>query len=212
MCVSKSVLEKQCDIALITLNPGGRSIPADQPQSSCENGVAYLVEGWGSLPGESKLQKQVQHLFSRLSKQCGFGMPFDELMGQSLIGYFVPFRSPRLVDLKNKNESFALGCKLWSRILQKVTPKLIFCIDRETHTELKKIIPEAMGRALTWGKIFPTGWGKYTADVSEFKNDLGITRLIRLPHLSTYQLFTSPQCERFVNEILKVACDGSSNL
>ncbi len=208
LSVPRTTLDTQTDIALITLNPGGDRISPEHPSESCENGVSYIVETWGtSLPGQNKLQVQVQRLFEALNKRMALANSTHLLMQHSLIGYFVPFRSPRFADLPKRAESLAFGRELWRKILATTTPRLIICIDRATHKELQLIIPSTIGVTQHTSRALPTGWGNYTADLTTFAGVRPI-HLLRLPHLSTFQLFSSEKCKGSVSRILDEACDG----
>jgi hypothetical protein len=209
LAVSKDVMCGHVDIALITLNPGGRVIVPDHSEASCESGVAYLVERWGKPPGRppgtNKLQVQVQCLFREIAKRTQLAANGHELMARSLIGYYVPFRSPRLADLPEKAESFAFARALWRDVLQHASPRLIVCIDRKTQCELTELIPSIFKSSLRRSTKFATGWGKYTADIDEFDDG---RRLLRLPHLSTFRLFKSVNCEKPIAKIMDTACQG----
>jgi hypothetical protein len=208
LSVPRAVLDAHADIALITLNPGGDRVPPDHPAESCENGVSYFVEQWGTSPrGQHRLQLQVQKLFELLNQRLQVAPSAHELAKRSLIGHFVPFRSPRLADLPRRAGSFAFGHVLWRRILVAVQPRLVICIDTDTHRELQNLIPTTHRVTRISSLALPTGWGTYTADLSAFDGDRPV-RLLRFPHLSTFQLFSSDKCKIAVDKILDAACDG----
>ena len=121
----------------------------------------------------------------------------------------MPFRSPRLADLAAKRESFEFASKLWSGLLRQVEPELAICIDRETASRVGKIIRESLDGQLVSAQAIPTGWGRVSADVQHFSRGgrSGLT-LIRLPHLSTYQLFSSARCAEATERILRLGCGG----
>ena len=96
---SKKTLEKNHQILLITLNPGGK-IPDDHPIESCENGSAYLSESWrGKKPGTAKLQVQIQLLFRGIANNLGIE-DYKEVLESSVRGHFIPFRSTYLKSLQ----------------------------------------------------------------------------------------------------------------
>lgn len=206
LSVSKEVLSSRPEVALITLNPGGNEIPADHPWGSCEQGCSYIVEKWGSsLPGQHPLQIQVRALFQAIADSSK-SLPKDgkALLEGSLIAHFVPFRSPRLETLVAKDHSLIFGVELWRRILSEVHPRLIVCISRDAYPELKSILGEVVGPLETWQEI-PTGWGDYKADLVVFRGPRAV-RLLRLPHLSTFKLFSSLRCRPSMVAILDEAC------
>jgi hypothetical protein len=207
LSVGKVVLNGPAEIALITLNPGGNEIPPDHPTASCESGVSYLVESWdGAPPGQSKLQKQVQGLFRLLVDTLRYHGTYQQLMVQTLIGYFVPFRSPRLADLARQRESIEFGHRLWRKLLPAISPKLIICLGRDVQAELRTLLPIATDSQLITSTTYPTGWGEYTAEIDEFQWNNNKTSLLYLPHLSTWTLFTSKKCIEHMPVIIRAAC------
>jgi hypothetical protein len=206
LSVSREVLNGPVQIALVTLNPAGDHIPSDHPWASCEDGVSYLVETWGANPpGKSKLQIQVQEMFRLIHGLNGFNGTYQNLMASSLIAHLVPFRSPRLADLGRKAESLSFGQQIWRTLLSVARPKLVICLGREAQGQLRMIVPEAMSARLVGSTSHRTGWGHYTADVDAYEGKYGALRLLFLPHLSTWSLFTSDKCRDFMPAIIRDA-------
>jgi len=192
LCMSRDVLRSPVRVALLTINPAGDCIPQDHPWASCEEGTSFLVESWnGRPPGTDTLQVQVQKLFELLAKTLRYVQGHKALMSQSLLSHFVPFRSPRIADLHNKEESIKFGRTLWKKLLPHSSPQLIMCLGREVQLELRQLIPTVLSCELKQSKSFATGWGHYTADIDTYVGAGGIRRLLYLPHLSTWTLFTS---------------------
>lgn len=203
---SKKTLTNNPAIAFITLNPGGNKIPKDHSWESCENGSSYLYESWRNCPpGKSNLQKQIQLMFEKIISVTDTPIQRNELIERSLTGYFVPFRSPRLTDLEHKKEAFKFAESLWSKIFTQVRPKLFICIDRRTHKHLRSIITNVYGLPLSKEQKLNTGWGNYKADLDEF-GDGNQVKMLRLPHLSTFKLFTSSKCTDHLTKIFNQAC------
>lgn len=204
--VSRNVLHQDPPIALITLNPGGRTIPHDHPPASCESGCSYIVESWNEKrPGHSPLQVQVQRLFSKISEHSALESCGIELLERTLIGYFIPFRSPRLKDLNNRMSSLEFGKQLWMKVFSLVHPKLTICIDRDTFSNLSTMIPQAFNCHEIHRQEMNTGWGNTKAKIVDYGNHRNI-KLLRLPHLSTFKVFSRPQCEGPMNRILNYSC------
>jgi hypothetical protein len=204
---SKSVLSANPEIAFITLNPGGKEIPNDHPWASCENGSSYLTEVWGNSPaGKSNLQVQIQLMFSNLAEKLNFSGTANQLINESLSGYFVPFRSPRLADLEHKREAFMFGNDLWGKILASINPSLFICIDRESFKRLQPLIEHTYNLQITSSEKYETGWGNYSADIVRF-GDNSEKKLLRLPHLSTFKLFTSKKCSENIDELFFKFCE-----
>ena len=209
LSVSRSVLDGPVRVALITINPAGRVIPADHPWASCEDGCSYLVERWDDAPaGRSTLQVQVQEMFALLHASIRFVGSVRELMEQSLIAHFVPFRSPRFAELPRKSESLALGRQLWAKLLPRTSPRVIICLGRDVQRELRQLIPRAMSAMHVSCESHRTGWGNYTADIDTFRAEYGAVRLLFLPHLSTWTLFTSPTSKANMPSIIQAATLG----
>jgi hypothetical protein len=203
---SKRVLYNNPKIIFINLNPGGSEISKYHPMTSCEEGHSYLYEKWGNYEiGKNPLQIQIQLMFEHISRNIGFEDSLEALIEQSLSGYFVPFRSPRLKDLKYKKQAFEFGYKLWTNILQHLSPQLLISIDRHTYQNLLRLIPEVYKIDILNKITLSTGWGNYNADIIFFGSQSQI-RLLRLPHLSTFKLFTSQQCSTNINQIFKTFC------
>ena len=203
---SKSVLCSDPKIAFITLNPRGKSIPEDHPWSSCEEGNSYLNEEWGNARrGRSNLQVQIQLMFAKLAEKIDFKGNSEQLIEESLSGYFVPFRSPRLADLDHKSHAFAFGNELWLKILSSVHPDYFICIDRDSFKKLQPLIESTYELPIKCIKKLETGWGNYTAEIVEF-GDNSEKRLLRLPHLSTFKIFTSQKCTEKVDELFSEFC------
>ena len=203
---SKAVLKNNPEIAFITLNPGGGRTYPEHPSPSCEKGSPYLDESWGGKePGKGKLQIQIQKMFGKLREKTNYSGTTREFIESTLSGHFVPFRSPNLNDLKDKKEAFDFGEKIWSETLETVRPKLFICIDKETAKRLRKIIADTYKLRDNPLPPLETGWGKTTADIIEF-GDKAEIRLLRLPHLSRFTLFTSEQCEEKIEDVFTQFC------
>ncbi|KAB1443399.1 hypothetical protein [Pseudodesulfovibrio senegalensis] len=199
-------------VALITLNPGGKTIPEGHSWESCENGSSYLVEKWkgSAKPGQANLQRQIQLLFEKIIAKGALSIDRDQLIEQSLCGYFVPFRSPRLIDLADKKQTFIFAEHLWGKVLSHVKPRLFVCIDPETHKRVSSLISSAYKAPKISTKTFQTNWGKITATLDRFGTEAPV-HLLRLPHLSTFKLFTSDQCQDQLDLIFEEACSVLKN-
>jgi hypothetical protein len=209
LSVSRAVLEGQVKIAFVTLNPGGNQIPVDHPTASCENGPSYLVERWrGKPPGQAPLQVQVQKLFEGLVGHLGFQGASQQLMERSLIGHYVPFRSPRFADLPHKEEALSVGRHIWSRLLHHARPRLIICLGREAQGELRSLLEDDLTGVHEKTQSFPSGWGNYKIEIDTYEVKSEVTRLLYLPHLSTFKLFTTSKCRSLMDKVLRAATAG----
>lgn len=113
---------RSAEVAFIGLNPGGSQAEPDHDGLCMPEGFsAYVDEVWGAgkyARGQAPLQKQMRALFERL------GVAPHEV----LAGNLIPFRSPDLKSLINKDSSITFGSDLWSEILGKASPGMVVCI------------------------------------------------------------------------------------
>jgi len=206
LCVSKRVLLSDPPIVLLTSNPGGNSIPLDHPSSSCEGGCAYITESWGSSPpGSSALQVQVQRLFDAIAESLSSKQSGSHLMENSLIGYFIPFRSPRLVHLHRPKESVQFANKLWAGLFRMLRPRLMIALDPAAYSGLKDSC-FASGGIKGPSEVCATGWGNITAELDEFRFPDRSAMTLRLPHLSTFKLFSRSECVPYLDQIVAKGC------
>jgi len=195
LVVPKANFIERPDVALITLQPGGRVDDPRHPRESSERGPAYIVEEWkGFERGGAPLQIQFRTLFNELGTRLGTDEP-DALLRASLAAYFIPFRSPTWKDFPHQRESAAFSTQLWKEILEQVHPKIIITIDTFTFTKLLQVAPGQPDRA----REFPTGWGNYNASVVTLSSG---AVLCRFPHLSRFSIFNRPKSREQVAAIL----------
>lgn len=198
----KANLSPATQIAFISLNPGGDSDSPDHPCKSQELGSSFLVESWEGKPaGQAKLQVQVGTMFKLLAERMGKG-DHKTLMNKTLMGHFIPFRSPSLAQLANKKASLDLSDKLWRRVFEHISPRTIITIDRHAFEHVRKIVRDAKRGKLEQHLQLPTGWGKYSADVVRFGTGQETVTLARLPHLSRFTIFTSQKCQHEVQRVM----------
>ncbi len=207
LSVSKTVLDKPVKIALITMNPGGKDAPPDHPRESCENGVSYLVERWhGYPPGQAPLQIQVQRLFAMIKDVSKYPSSYQQLMAESLISHYIPFRSPEYKLLPKQKESLAFGRELWTRILPIAAPDIVICLGKEIKDELRVLIPDALSVTLVNSREYILRWQNRKVLLNKYAGPLGEVRLLALPHLSRCKIFSNAACIRQMHEILTEAC------
>jgi hypothetical protein len=183
-------------VAFVSLNPGGDSEPAEHPRASCEAGSSYWTESWvGHAPGQAPLQIQVQRLFDGLRRHLGVsGETRAWVEAHVVTTHFIPFRSARLVDLPYRAESIAFANELWRDILAVWSPRIILTIDREAFSSIGTLLLQGSAARELDRASFDTGWGNYRSEaVRILRSDRPVT-LARLPHLSTFKLFSRPEC------------------
>ena len=181
------------DVIFLNLNPGGDRIYPGQPADSCENGPAYLTESWGYnlKPGQSPLQIQVQHMLREIS---GSLPEKRDLLYDSMIAYFIPFRSPDLKSLHAKRESLEFAKYFWTQILSDRKPRLIICLGNEVRNFLLSVFNANHKHFSS-----PVGWGNVTAEI--FIPDLGPS-ILKLPHLSRFRIFNRPESKPYVDDLI----------
>jgi hypothetical protein len=93
----------------VGVNPGGSSY--GHPIESVEEGNAYRIEHWGKGNEPNPLQIQVRGLYELLSEKLG-QPSVDNLMDQTLVANFCPFRSPSWDSLPGQAQSVAFSREL----------------------------------------------------------------------------------------------------
>lgn len=181
------------DVIFLNLNPGGDRIYTNQPEDSCENGPAHLTESWGNnlKPGQSPLQIQVQNMLNEISGK----MPGNrDLLHDSMIAYFIPFRSRDFKSLLAKQESLEFAQSLWRQILWDRKTRLIICLGNDVRNFLLSVYT-------TNHKHFtsPVGWGNVKAEI--FIPESG-PRILKLPHLSRFRIFNRPESKQYIDELI----------
>ena len=200
LTVSKQVLESNPEIVFLTLNPGGSAKYEEHPVASCEQGCAYTHEQWSThAVGRAPLQIQVQQLFSTLATILGRDNT-PQLMEQSLLAYFVPFRSPSWEALSRKDESLDFAKNLWASLFKHIHPRLIIVLGHEPFGQMATL----MRSRLLGSESTETGWGTITAET----NFYGGTSLVRLPHLSRFKLFGREDSQPRMERLLERAYNG----
>jgi hypothetical protein len=125
-----------------------------------------------SPKGQHKLQKQVQTLFHYLSEKAVRRKVLGEaLLEQSLIAYFIPFRSPSLKELHRPKDLLKFAKRLWTNIFEQIRPRLVISIDRDAYQALGPIIENTTGARLVKQDKLSTGWGKLNANIDEYRSD-----------------------------------------
>jgi len=167
------------------------------------NDEALDIEGhpnnFSEFDQDGNILKEMKYnRFGEFEEMLRYG--YDEkgnLIHESLIAYFIPFRSPRMNDLHEKDKSIKFAIELWSEIISTMKPKLIICLGDDVFKNVKKLFPVVSAQFST-----KLGWGEITADVYKYENDC---RIIKLPHLSTFKIFSRKECEPYIDKLLTEA-------
>ncbi len=204
---SQKNLVPETEILFLGLNPGGSKIPPDHPDRSCENGPAFLVETWGagSGPGNAPLQNQVQKMFLDLAEILPGSRGTRQLMNDSLLSYYIPFRSPNVSALPRRSESRIFAKLLWSDILQELRLKLIITMDKDSFTDIVSILGQNGHTA--YPKIHKTevGWGNISAELAIFGSGIKRISVLRFPHLSRFKIFGRPESKPYTDRLISKA-------
>lgn len=187
---SRKILSGNPEFALIDFHPGGEEIPPDHPRQSCEKGNAYLHEKWRNhAPGEAPLQTRIQGMFKIFAEKLGRQGTWEELMEETLSGYFIPFRSP---DLKknpgHKREASDLAERIWEKILESTRPEYIMCLGKtDTYKRVRKLVPAVYGLREKNPVPIPVGQIGSSSEIVEFGENPDV-RLLGWPYLRNGQL------------------------
>jgi DNA invertase Pin-like site-specific DNA recombinase len=184
-CPERNILT--ASVALVSINPGGDKF--EPAKWSVENGNAYKCERWDdNLPGQAPLQQQVQRMFDVM----------DVKLADVLSGYLVPFRSPEWSKLPKRTASIDFGVRLWREVFKQATNvETVIAFGKETAEPMIDIL-----QARAKPKEHRAEWSEQTIDEYRFGSN---RRLVVLPHLSQFRLFSRDQSERAFRE----ACDRS---
>lgn len=205
--VNKHVLRAPVKIAFLSLNPGGDGSSDDHPESCCPEGNWYMDESWAKKDvGAHKLQQQVVAMFNKLVEHAGYAGDARSLIETSLVGNLIPFRSQDYSKLPNKRETLKFSRSLWKPILAKTQPKLIICLGEVVERNISLILSSSLQFTINDRMPYDTGWHKGQAYLSRFDGNQGEIRLLRLPHLSRFTIFTRDKSNDFVDKIIRDAC------
>ncbi|HVC37837.1 MAG TPA: hypothetical protein VNF46_05490 [Gammaproteobacteria bacterium] len=197
----KSTLHASQQLLFLGLNPGGKEDQRYDAVPSCESGNEYLHGKWVAEVGKAALQFQVQQLFKRIALSTGGNINHEYMMDATLAANFVPFRSPNWTKLVNKQKTMEFSRSLWSEILDQLHPRVIICIAYLVYDSIKTILVSKGFTPIDTDKAQPIGWGKVTYNMTELRNDDRDILLVRLPHLSTYKVFSSAKCEMEIKKL-----------
>ena len=208
----KGTFSSHTEVAFISLNPGGDIDLPDHPHESSEQGSAYLIECWkGKAAGTENLQIQFQRLATTLQQHFGDKSSLaDYINTKILTAHFIPFRSQRFKTLHARAESIKFGRKLWKRIFKFILPSTIVTLDPHTFGAMSEIIASSGGVLLSKEK-FQTGWGFGSSrpigcEVRKYRQAAKVVTILRLPHLSTFKLFSNEKCAPYLSEIFGYVC------
>jgi hypothetical protein len=199
-----STLSRKTRLFLVALNPAHKTYCA--PQKSDEKGNAYQVRTW-RRDRKSPLQKQVCAFYKMIAKKLDRN--WQSLMNTSLAGNFCPYASPSWAALSAKRLSIEFSISLWSRVIQFCAPSVVVCLGEISYQCMRKVVGSCGYEDIGKARLYRTGWRHRFGEINYILAEMnGPNRLllVRLPHLSRYQVFERAGADgHFRPLILKVA-------
>jgi hypothetical protein len=169
-------------VAFVSLNPGRAPDGEDVRVVSDERGNSYLVEKDYTV---SPITEQFLALcrFIRVSPS------------QVLTGVAHPFRSSNWNELTQiqKEAGLAIGQRFWAVALRSNALKLVIVVSNEAARVAQTAL---MARYVSTSE---SGWGTTKIEIWEGH---GGARVVKLPHLSRFKLFSRRECEPFLRRAL----------
>ncbi|MFQ2275461.1 hypothetical protein [Aeromonas hydrophila] len=207
-CSYKNMLNPRYPIAFFGLNPGGSGWT--QGAISCEGKCAYYDEEWYGAPaGEAPFQQQMRALFSLLGNMVG--ATYQELMDGCLMTNYIPPRSPNWHALNNKQMLIEKMRPIWADRINKVYNRLYISISQLVFDELHQLLLAQGYQQIGKEHRMHIGWGRVTYQMRWYEREGKKSLLIRLPHLSTYKIFSRKNCEEQIAYIMSEAESILSN-
>jgi hypothetical protein len=199
-------LSSSTDIAFISQNPGVSEILDNYERESSEKGSAYICEKWkwnsnSNSFSYSYLQEQVQELFRQIAETI-HTLDYQSLMNKCLMAYYIPFRSPDFESLNQPKESQNFAFRLWSHIMQHISPELIICNGKIAFDGMHRILATSNSLTQTDSSEMRTGWGTYTASINCYTSPKRHVVLVRFPHLSRFKIFDRPESAQYTRKIV----------
>lgn len=150
-------------VCFLGINPGG-CISEPQHDGLCvaKGCSAYRCESWQRkgkplMPGQHPLQRRICELFDVIGVK-----PPDVLAGN-----LIPFRSPTIKTLKQRNEAEVFSAEIWRSILERVKPQVVIAMGREARRGVSEIV------------CAKDKGGDFVRDVCRYGNYVGIRHLSR---------------------------------
>lgn len=187
----KSALASGFPLWLIGLNPGGRG--PDKAEPSRKDGNGYRLEGWSDSHAPNSLQRNTFRLFQMLGEHLN--EPWELLLDRCFTANVCPFRSPSAQELNRLVPGWSSFCqRLWKPIFATYCPHAMVCLGDDSRKQMAELC-SAAGFRLAASKKHPTGWGSisWSSEVHQ-RHDRSVT-IVRVPHLSRFQIFTSEKCQ-----------------
>ncbi|MEV3828214.1 hypothetical protein RI534_02800 [Aeromonas allosaccharophila] len=196
-CRYENMLSPQYPVAFFGINPGGG--PCDTKAISVESECAYYNERWkGCKKGNAPLQQQMKHLYTMIGDELG--VSYKQLMDGSLMTNYIPARSRNWHSLKGKNEWLEHARQIWGERVKQVHCKLYIAISKIVFDELDSHLTN-QGFQMVENIDEQIGWGRVRYQIQRYERGDQVSLIVRLPHLSTYKIFSRPACQSAIDRI-----------
>ncbi|MFM5535551.1 hypothetical protein ACET64_17915 [Aeromonas veronii] len=196
-CRYENMLSPQYPVAFFGINPGGG--PCDTNAISVESECAYYNERWkGCKKGNAPLQQQMKHLYTMIGDELG--VSYTQLMDGSLMTNYIPARSRNWHSLKGKGEWLEHARQIWDERIKQVHCKLYIAISKIVFDELDGHLTKH-GFQMVDKINEQIGWGRVRYQIQRYERGDQVSLLVRLPHLSTYKIFSRAACQPAIDRI-----------
>ena len=99
----------------------------------------------------------------------------------------------------------------WAMRLRQVHSNLYITISKLVFDELHHLLVEQGYHQIGREHRAQIGWGRVTYQIRWYEREGKRSMLVRLPHLSTYKIFSNKKCEEQIAYIMSEAASVLSN-
>ncbi|MGE6126941.1 hypothetical protein ACLH0G_19825 [Aeromonas rivipollensis] len=198
-CRYENMYAPRYPIAFFGLNPGGGACEINT--ISVEGKCDYYNGEWiKDAKGMAPLQLQMKALYTLIGNEVG--ATHEQLMDGSLMTNLIPVRSRNWDSLVGRQAWLEHSRLIWAERIKQVHCKIYIAISRTSFEELHGHLI-AQGFKLVGEQINEQiGWGRVRYQVQRYECDGQASLLVRLPHLSTYKIFSRPACQPAIDRIM----------
>jgi len=172
----------EAKVAFLSLNPG-RAPLGKEVELVCEPlGNSYKLERDST---KSPLTAQYLQLLELLELSPS----------EVLTAAYIPFRSNRWVDLTEpqKKSCLIFSRNFWAEYLK--DKELVICCGSMVFDEVSRLVGCGIDNICV-----PSGWGRTQIKLAKFNS--GKSRVVGLPHLSSYKLLSRLECRKILKSTL----------
>lgn len=128
------------------------------------------------------------------------GVSYKQLMDGSLMTNYIPARSRNWHTLKGKDEWLEHARQIWDERIKQVHCKLYIAISKIVFDELDGHLTKH-GFQMVDKINEQIGWGRVRYQIQRYERGDQVSLLVRLPHLSTYKIFSRAACQPAIDRI-----------